>query len=525
MCKDAFYMACAPNLYNGTCRYMHADYDQATLSGIAVRQGGLLKTLALRTAGPVRTYWLSAVVFGLVGVAAAFAMSLAATPQYQAHARLFVSTTGGAPMSNASYQETAASQQIALSLAKLIPTEVVTERVVRSMHLGMSPAELSSKVEATVVPETVLIDLTVTDPSPAAAREIANSTAFEFSDFVDALILKTSPSVPKPQVTLVQPAATPDVPVSPNTKRNLGLGLVAGLAAGLVVANLRDRANKTVRDIRLLEKLVGEPILGTIPTSKSRDAKSVASLATDRPAAEGYREIRTNLQHSLGERASRIIAVTSAGLQEGKTTTVLGIAIALSDAGHRVVVVDADLRQADLSDALGMADSPGLTEFLEEKLAFDDVVQHSPFRGIDAIPSGGASRQPSDLLTSETAEKAYRLLGERYDYVVIDTPAVLAFTDAAVVAGKSDGVVLVARHADVESMDLESAVASLQKVGARILGSVFTHAPVSEPRRRGLKARRRVPKSGPRPRGSAEEKRLDIAKFLRRRPRQRISSQ
>jgi succinoglycan biosynthesis transport protein ExoP len=484
----------------------------------------LLKTSTLRTAGPVRAYCVSALVFGLVGVALAFAASLAATPQYEAHARLLVSTTGGAPMSNASYQETAASQQIALSLAKLIPTEVVTERVVRSMHLGMSPAELSSKIRATVEPETVLIDLTVTDASPAAAREIANSTAFEFSDFVDALILKTSPSVPKPQVTLVQPASTPDAPVSPNTKRNLGLGLVAGLAAGLVVANLRERSNKTIRDVRLLEKIVGGPTLGTIPPSRSRDLKSAVSLTKDQSAVEGYREIRTNLQHALGENASRIVAVTSAGLQEGKTTTVLGIATALSNAGQRVVIVDADLRQAELSNELGMADSPGLTEFLEEKLAFDDVVQPSPFPGIDAIPSGRASRQPSDLLTSETAGKAYRLLGERYDYVVIDTPAVLAFTDAAVVASRSDGVVLVARHADVTSSDLESAVASLQKVEARVLGSVFTHTPVSEPRRRGLKARRKVPKTAPLPREAKAEKHLDIPKLLRRRFRLRIST-
>jgi polysaccharide biosynthesis transport protein len=484
----------------------------------------LLKTFTLRTAAPARTYWLSALVLGLVGVALAFAASLATTPQYEAHARLFVSTTGGAPMSNASYQETAASQQIALSLAKLIPTEVVTDRVVRSMHLEMSPSELSSKIAATVEPETVLIDLSVTDASPGAAREIANGTALEFSDFVDALILKTSPSVPQPQVTLVQPAATPDVPVSPNTNRNLGLGLVAGLAAGLVVANLRERSNKTVRDVRILEKVVGEPTLGTIPASRSRDVKSAASLINDKSAVEGYREIRTNLQHALGESASRLVASTRAGLQEGKTTTVLGIATALSDAGHRVVVVDADLRQADLSNELGMADSAGLTEFLEEELAFDDVVHPSPFRRIDAIPAGQASRQPSDLLTSETAGKAYRLLGERYDYVVIDTPAVLAFTDAAIVASRSDGVVLVARFADVVSTDLESAVGSLQKVGARILGSVFTHAPVSEPRRRGLKARRKVPKRAPQPLDAAAKKHFEVPKLLRRGFRQRIST-
>jgi succinoglycan biosynthesis transport protein ExoP len=462
-----------------------------------------LKRSTLRLTGPARAYCLSALVLGLVGAALGFAASVTATPQYEAHARLYVSTTGGAPISNASYQETAASQQIALSLAKLISSEVVTERVVRSMKLDMSPSELSSKVAATVEPETVLIDLSVTDVSPTAAREIANSMGFEFSDFVDELLLKTSPSTPKPQVTLIQPAATPNVRVSPNTNRNLGLGLAAGIAAGLVLANLRERANHTVRDVRMLEDVVGQPTLGSIAMSRARNAKPATLVTSDEWAAEGFKEIRTNLQHSLNGNPSRIVSVTSAGLQEGKTTTVLGIASALADAGHRVVVVDADLRQADLSDQLGLADADGLTEFLNEELAFDDVVHQSPFRGIDAIPSGRASRQPSELLTSETAGKLYFLLGERYDFVLIDTPAVLAFTDAAVVAARSDGVVLVARHGGVVSDDLETAVAGLQQVGAGIVGSVCTFAPISEPRRRSLKARRKSPKPAPRPRGAA----------------------
>jgi receptor protein-tyrosine kinase len=443
----------------------------------------------VRSATPARAYWLFALGFGLVGIALAVAASLAATPQYEAHARLYVSTTGGAPISNASYQETAASQQIALSLSKLISSEVITERVVRSMHLDMSPSELASKVVATVEPETVLIDLSVTDASPTVAREIANSTAFEFSDFVDELVLQTSPSTPRPTVALIQPATTPNAPVSPNTYRNLGLGLAAGLAAGLALANLRERANRTVRDVRMLEHIVGQPTLGSIAMSRSRDAKAATLVTSDEWVAEGFKEVRTNLQYSLGECPSRIV-VTSAGLEEGKTTTVIGLAIALSDAGYRVVIVDADLRQADLSNQLGLADSNGLTEFLKEELALEDVIHESVFPRVAAISSGHTSRQPSELLTSAKATMLFRQLGEQYDFVLLDTPAVLAFTDAAAVAGQTDGVVLTARYAGVESNDLESAVASLQKVGARILGSVFTFAPVSEPRRRSLKARR-----------------------------------
>ena len=227
----------------------------------------------------------------------------------------------------------------------------------------MSPSELASKIEATVEPETVLINLNVTDSSPTAAREIANATAFEFSDFVEELQVKATPSTPKPQVTLIQPAVTPTVPVSPNVLQNVGLGTLAGLAAGLVFANLRQRANRSVRDVHTLERIVGQPPLGSIPISRSRNGNR-SRLSPAISVSEGFKEVRTNLQHALGERATRMVIVTSAGLKEGKTTTVLGIAIALSDAGYRVVVVDSDLRHPDLSNRLKLTDTDGLTEAL-----------------------------------------------------------------------------------------------------------------------------------------------------------------
>ena len=109
-----------------------------------------MKRSSVRAASPARTYWLFALGFGLVGAVLAVAVSLAATPQYEAKARLYVSTKGGAPLSNASYQESSASQQIALSLSKLISSEVVTKRVVQSLQLPMSASALAAQVEATV---------------------------------------------------------------------------------------------------------------------------------------------------------------------------------------------------------------------------------------------------------------------------------------------------------------------------------------------------------------------------------------
>jgi receptor protein-tyrosine kinase len=433
-------------------------------------------------------YWILGLALGLIGALIGFAVSATATPMYKAHAAMFVSTTGGAPVSNASYQETTASQQMALSLVRLASSQVVTERVVQSLELDMPPAELAEKVEAVVEPETVLINLTVTDSSPTMAREIANATAFEFADFVAELQLKTAPSTPRPTVTLVQPAATPPVPVSPNTFRNTGLGALAGLAIGLVLANLRRRTNRSVRDAGQLGSITGRPPLGSIPRSRNRSKDPVEIVTGDDFVMEGFREVRTNLTHALKDSPSGIISVTSAGLGEGKTTALVGLAITLSDAGHRVAVVDADLRGADLTERLGMAGAVGLADALAGTCGLDDIVVAPNSLRLDVIPAGQPSRHPSELLSADAAEKIFLQLSKLYDFVLVDTPALLAFTDAALAASYSDAVVIVARYGDVAENDLGSAVEGLGKVGANIVGGVFTFAPVPDLLRRSVKA-------------------------------------
>jgi receptor protein-tyrosine kinase len=401
---------------------------------------------------------------------------------------MFVSTTGGAPVSNASYQETSASQQMALSLARLASSQVVTERVVESLRLDLPPAELAEKVEAVAEPETVLINLTVTDSSPTMAREIANATAFEFADFVDELQLKSAPSTPRPKVTLVQPASTPETPDSPNALRNTGLGALAGLAIGLVLANFRRRTDRSVREPSQLAAITGRPPLGSVPKSRNRSTDPVEVITSDAFVMEGFREVRTNLLYALKDSRSGIVTVTSAGLGEGKTTTLVGLAVALSDAGHRVALVDADLRDADLTERLGMAGRPGLADALAGTWGLDDIVVTPGSLRLTVIPAGSPSSHPSELLSSDGAEKIFLQASKLHDFVLVDTPALLAFTDAAIAATYSDAVVIVARYGEVTVDDLESAVESLHKVGADILGVVTTFAPVPDLLKRSVKA-------------------------------------
>ncbi len=206
---------------------------------------------------------------------------------------------------------------------------------------------------------------------------------------------------------------------------------------------------------------------------------------------EGFREVRTNLTHALKDSPSGIISITSAGPGEGKTTTLVGLAIALSDAGHRVAVVDADLREADLTELLGLAGHVGLADALAGRCGLDDIVVTPSSMPLEVIPAGYPCRHPSDLLSADGAEKILLQLSKLYDFILMDTPALMAFTDAAVTATHSDAVVIVARYGDLAESELESAVEKLGKVDANVVGGILTFAPVPHLVRRTVNAHHR----------------------------------
>ncbi|WP_067530924.1 polysaccharide biosynthesis tyrosine autokinase [Nocardia crassostreae] len=430
-----------------------------------------------RVAGLVRPAWLLAVGAGLLGGLFGLAASLAATPQYEAHATLYVSTKAGPEVANASYQEPGASQQLALSLAKLLKTEVVAERVVRSLHLDTSPSGLASNISATVQPETVLIDITVTDSAPESAREIANTLAFEFADYVEELNRTSVAMLPAAQVSLIQPALAPSTPVSPNTTRNIGLGVLGGLLAGIAAANLRDRADRSLRDARTLREVVGAPTLGAIPPARTRRGGPLPLVTGDHRVSEAYKRVRTNVTQALADSPSRLVAVVSAEPAEGKTTTAAGLAVTLAQAGHRVAVVDADLRHPALTEHLALMNEPGLTDFLQRATDGLPVRPLQAMPAVDILPAGHKTLEPSELLASEKAADLWSTLAKHYDYVVIDTPAALPYTDATLIATRADATILVARHGRTNPTSLESAIADLRTADTTLLGSVFTCAP------------------------------------------------
>lgn len=426
----------------------------------------------------LRARWWFVALGLLVGASAAFAGSLLQTPLYVAHTQLFVSTTDSAT-SSAVLQGSEFSQQRVQSYALLLTGEELAERVVRRLELDEPASELVTRVSATPITETVLIDVAVTDPDPARAEQIAEAIGAEFPPFVDQLETTGTGDGSPVKVTVTNAPELPQQASSPQVTRNVGLGAAAGLLLGAALAVLRVRLSRSVRTPAEAADLAGAPVVGLI----SRDKRPRAARSVDRGVvsgtAEDFRRLRTNLHVLGGVQAPRVVMVSSAGPSEGKTTVVLNLASALAENGRRVTVVEADLRSPTIADRLDLVGDVGLTNILAGSAELDDALQRYGSGQVYVVAGGPSPLNPGELLASSEMEAVLVKLRSQSDVVLVDAPPLLSVADATALSVMVDGVLLVVRHGGTRNHQLVAAAATVERAGASLLGVILNAVPAS----------------------------------------------
>lgn len=432
----------------------------------------------------IRKQWLIVAIVALLGLAAAALTVLRTTPVYAATSTLFVSAnqSGDTDTPASAYQGGLFSQQRAKSYADLISGKRVTSRVVDKLDLSMSAGALARKIDAQVVPETVLLHITVDDTSPAKAQRLANAVSTEFAGFVQE-IERPSADQPSPiKATVVSSADLPGAPIKPTPTRTLMLGLVLGVVIGIGIAVLREVLDTSLKNAEVLAERTGAPNLGVIAhDNQAQDAPLVVQLEPRSPRAESFRQVRTNLQFIDVDRHPKTIVITSSVPSEGKTTTTCNLALTLAQAGQRVILVEGDIRRPRLADYLGVENAVGLTSVLIGRVDPDDAIQPWGDLPLEVLASGPIPPNPSELLQSRAMQLLLGELDRRADVILIDAPPLLPVTDAALLANQADGAVLVVRHGKTSRDQVDQALASLGKVDARLLGTVLNMAPARGP--------------------------------------------
>ena len=419
--------------------------------------------------------WYLVVAGLLLGGLAAFGLLQVLTPQYESNIQLFVSTSSGGGDLASVAQGGEFSQARTASYAQLLDGRDLAARVIDDLGIDATPEELTDGITAQVLPETVILDVTVTDSSPERALAIAQSLGEEFAEVVRQVETPAGESTVPVQVSVVATPQLPSEPASPSPVMTIAAGLLLGLALGAVVAVVRDRLDTSLRSETAAAAAAGAPVLGLIPQSDAADLRPRGD--TSAPVAESYRQVRTNLQFVSVDTHPRVLMVTSPEQSEGKSTTAIHLAEALVQAGRRVLLVEADLRRPRVVSRLGLVSGAGLTNVLAGTADTDDVVQPVGDGRLSVLAAGATAPNPSELLASNAMADLLATFSASYDVVVLDAAPLLPVADAAGLAALVDGVVLVLRWGQTTQESAERSRALLDRAGVRVLGAVLTFAP------------------------------------------------
>lgn len=270
--------------------------------------------------------------------------------------------------------------------------------------------------------------------------------------------------------------------VEPNRNRILTVGVIAGLLGGLVLAFLAEMSDRTFRSPDDVSEQLGLPIVGHIPVivgdAKPADVDSkldptlVTYFTPKSRITEAYRAIRTALYFTTRGERHKVIQITSPNPGDGKTTLSVNLAACIAQSGKTVLLIDADFRRPKIHKMLGVSSKLGMSSVIQGDAELLDAIQATEVANLWCMPCGPRPENPAELLTSHKLDDLLAILREKYDFVLVDTPPMLAVTDPGTVAPRVDGVLLTIRINKRTRTEALRATAMLSTLGANVLGVV-----------------------------------------------------
>ena len=301
----------------------------------------------------------------------------------------------------------------------------------------------------------------------AAAQGVTNVEALVAAQFtaVDSL-------------SILEPVSVPGSPFVPRTRLNIALGAVLGLLLALVASLILENLRDTVRFPDQLFSRFGVTSLGTLFRWPNQEVGPDELVVWELPRssyAESFRQIRANLQFATANTDATVIMVSSPGPGEGKTTIVSNLAIALAQAGKRVVLVDCDLRRPSVHRMFKSVErEPGLTNVLAAMGAeLSDAVQQTEMEGVSVVPCGPMPPNPAELLSSPRMKRLLAELAQQYDVVLVDSPPMLVVADGSIIAAQVDLVIVVVDGFGTRSSALRASLEVLQTTQVKSIAVII----------------------------------------------------
>ena len=430
----------------------------------------------------IRRMWVWVLIFAMVGAAFFYMRArLSYTPMYTASATFTINIKQDqqdASTSSVTFFDNSTAEQMAKTFPYILTSGVLKRKVAQDMGTNVT-----STIEASAAENTNLFTISVTDRDPGMAYAVLQSVIENYPEISEVIVGKTS-------MQMLDETGVPPYPNNPKAFGKsaakgaiLGVMLVAAWAALLVVTR------KTVRKESDVQKYMNTKCLGTVPEiifkrrSIQKDTKLlITDPAMEEKLQEPFRIIRNKIEHHARSYQNKVFIVTSALAGEGKSTVAVNLALSLAQAGHKVALVDCDLRHPSDREIFGLEDGVGLSEVLQRKIKLKECTLTAREMGLDKslkfmfVPGGETLEDGSDLLGTDAMHKIILSLKNKMDYVILDSAPAGLLTDAVVLAQYADGAGFVVRKDCARVNYIMDGMEHLAESKIQIVGGILNGA-------------------------------------------------
>jgi tyrosine-protein kinase Etk/Wzc len=360
------------------------------------------------------------------------------------------------------------------------PTVVALDRQIEGLNAELD--DLNSQVRDLPTTQQEVLRL---------IRDVEVTTALYRSLLDTAQELRVVKAGTIGNVRVIDYAVKPTSPIGPSGSRTLMLALLLGGFVGVAVAFARKALKSGVDDPDLIEKHIGIPVYATIAHSNRQDrlfkdmkAKKAkrAILAIDSPddaAIESLRNLRTALHFGMMDVKNNCIMIAGPSPTVGKSFLSVNLAAVLTSNDKKVLLIDGDMRRGHLHEYLGIERQNGLSEFISGEIPIGEALHETSVEGLTLVPTGTLPPNPAELLLHQRFSNCLSVLAPRYDHIIIDSPPILAVTDAAIIGQGVGGTLMVLRAGEHPLREIEQATKRLQQADVNLRGILFNDVKAS----------------------------------------------